>query len=64
MCQITQIDPLLVEGYKSLDNKRNFKRIPKDVSEIDRFDIVAFLPKPVEKGDYVVFPFDINTKEL
>lgn len=31
VCQITQIDPLLVEGYKSLDNKGNFKRIPKDV---------------------------------
>lgn len=42
--QIIESDPLLVEGYKSLNNKKLFKKIPKDISEIDRQDIVAFLP--------------------
>lgn len=64
VCQIHKTDPLLVAGYKSSDNKKCFKRIPKDISEIDRCDIIAFLPKPVEKENLVEFPFDINTKEL
>lgn len=64
VCQITQTDPLLVEGFKSLNNKKRFKRIPKDISEIDLCDIMAFLPKPVEKENYVEFQSDINIKEL
>lgn len=64
VCQITQTAPLLVQGYKTLNDKRRFQKIPKDISEIDRCDIVAFLPKPVEDENYVEFPFAINTQEL
>lgn len=64
VCQIIQTDPLLVEGYKAVQNSKTFKRIPNDISEIDRCDIIAFLPKPVEKGDQFEFQFEINIKEL
>lgn len=64
VCKIIEADPLLVEGYKSLSNKKIFKKIPKDTSEIDRQDIVAFLPKPQERENCVEFPFDVDTVEL
>lgn len=64
VCQITETDPLLVEGFKSDGNKRKFKRIQNDVSEVDYEDIVSFLPKPVETGEFVIFPFEINIQEL
>ncbi|KAF7270803.1 hypothetical protein GWI33_016261 [Rhynchophorus ferrugineus] len=64
-CKITLRDPLLVEYYKSLDNKRNFKRIPKDIYEIDPCDIIAMLSKDVEKEDYAELSFEIHiVKEL
>lgn len=61
VCQILDLDPLLVEGFKSVGNKKIYKRIKGDISEIDNIDIVSFLPKPVEKKDIVEFPYDINT---
>lgn len=53
MYQITKTDNLLVEGYKSLSNKIRLKRTPKGISEIDRSDVVVFLPKRAVTEIYV-----------
>ncbi|XP_060810031.1 uncharacterized protein LOC132904125 [Amyelois transitella] len=64
VCQIVETEPLLVEGFKSVGTKRKFKRVPDDISEIDYTDIISYLPKPVKKDDFIIFPFDINIQEL
>ncbi|KAJ8912343.1 hypothetical protein NQ315_014710 [Exocentrus adspersus] len=64
VCQITDIDPLLAEGFKSFGNKNRFRRILNDISEIEHSDIVELLPQPMEKEDYFEFPFDINVSHF
>nr|CAI5858507.1 unnamed protein product [Callosobruchus analis] len=62
VCQIALTEPLVVKGFKSFTDKRNFQIVEKDISQIDRSDVVAFLPNPLERSDCVEFPYDIDNQ--
>nr|CAI5839616.1 unnamed protein product [Callosobruchus analis] len=64
VCQIAQTEPLVVKGFKSFTDQRNFQIVEKDISQIDRSDVVAFLPNPLERSDCVEFPYDIDVYEM
>lgn len=46
VCRIIDLDPLVVEDFKSLGNKKEFKLVRDDISQIETSDILAYLPKP------------------
>lgn len=46
VCRIIDLDPLVVVGFKSLGNKKEFRLVRDDISEIEASDILAYLPKP------------------
>nr|CAI5820842.1 unnamed protein product [Callosobruchus analis] len=64
VCQIAQTELLVVKGFKSFTDKRNFQIVEKDISQIDRSDVVAFLPNPPERSDCVEFPYDIDVYKM
>lgn len=70
VCYIIDTTPIVVRGLKSVgDTKKTFKLVFDDISEIEKTDIVAYLPKPIimkdDSGtDLYVFPFEINIHEL
>lgn len=65
VCQVLEVDPkVLVVGLKTVrKNKRQFKLIPYDTSEIKVSDIIKILPKPSSEEDSNrkrVYRFKIN----
>lgn len=70
VCRIIGLSPLVVEGFKStvVGNKRKFRLVRDDISEIDNTDIIAFLPNPLrvqtEGPECVEFNYDINIFEM
>lgn len=71
MCKIIEVDPeIVVMGMKSIGkNKRKFKIIPHDVSEIKTEDIIEVHPTPTVEADadgnsYYTFKNDIPILEV
>lgn len=47
VCRITNTSPyILVVGYKPVRNNKMFQIVKDDISDIDRCDIVSYLPMP------------------
>ncbi|XP_026326216.1 uncharacterized protein LOC113234910 [Hyposmocoma kahamanoa] len=69
VCRITCMDPLLVEGFKSMGNKKDFRLVRDDISEIEETDILSYLSRPrtfasKDNVECVQFNFDVNILEL
>lgn len=70
VCQITETLPcIVVVGYKSLGDKKKFKLVKDDISDIDRHDIIAFLPEPkaieTQGSNFnVEYPFEVDILEF
>lgn len=68
VCRIIDLDPLVVEGFKSMENKKDYKLVRDDISEIEESDILAYLPKPKPLTGHdvecVQFRFDVDILEL
>lgn len=67
MCKVIEMAPEIVAmGMKSIrKSKKQFKFIVDDISEINKGDILEFLPNPLEEWDVVsnsLYIFDSEIK--
>ncbi|XP_045765788.1 uncharacterized protein LOC123867662 [Maniola jurtina] len=67
VCMIEDIseEKIVVLGFKSHKrNKTVFRAVNDDVSIIEKSDIITYLPQPILREGFYVFPQDVNVKEL